>query len=80
MKSTHLKATLAAFALLASGSAAADFGVGLKAGTLGHRSKHNSRALRLHFDHVARESSDCSVRTYMFAILLDNFITQEFGA
>ena len=30
-----LKATLAAFALLASGSAAADFGVGVKAGTLG---------------------------------------------
>ena len=35
MKSTHLKAALAALALLASGSAAADFGVGLKAGTLG---------------------------------------------
>jgi hypothetical protein len=35
MKATHLKAALAAFALLASGSAAADFGVGVKAGTLG---------------------------------------------
>jgi hypothetical protein len=35
MKSTHLKAALAALALLASGSAAADFGVGIKAGTLG---------------------------------------------
>jgi len=35
MKFRTLKATLAAFALLASGSAAADFGVGVKAGTLG---------------------------------------------
>ena len=35
MKFRILKATLAAFALLASGSAAADFGVGVKAGTLG---------------------------------------------
>lgn len=35
MKAPHLKAALAAFALIASGSAAADFGVGVKAGTLG---------------------------------------------
>lgn len=35
MKSNTLKLTLAAFAVLASGSAAADFGVGVKAGTLG---------------------------------------------
>ena len=35
MKFRTLKATLAAIALLASGSAAADFGVGVKAGTLG---------------------------------------------
>lgn len=35
MKSTFSKAALAAFALFAFGSAAADFGVGLKAGTLG---------------------------------------------
>ncbi len=35
MKFRTLKATLAAFALFASGSAAADFGVGVKAGTLG---------------------------------------------
>ncbi len=35
MKFRTLKAMLAAFALLASGSAAADFGVGVKAGTLG---------------------------------------------
>ena len=35
MKSTHLKAALAALALLVSGNAAADFGVGIKAGTLG---------------------------------------------
>ena len=35
MKFRTLKATLAAFALLFSGSAAADFGVGVKAGTLG---------------------------------------------
>jgi hypothetical protein len=35
MKFRTLKATLAAIALLASGSAAADFGVGIKAGTLG---------------------------------------------
>ncbi|HSG97127.1 MAG TPA: hypothetical protein VLA11_03980 [Woeseiaceae bacterium] len=35
MKPIHLKAALAACALLASGSAAADFGVGVKAGTLG---------------------------------------------
>jgi len=35
MKFKILKATLAAFALLVSGSAVADFGVGVKAGTLG---------------------------------------------
>ena len=35
MKFKNLKAALAVSALLASGSAAADFGVGLKAGTLG---------------------------------------------
>jgi hypothetical protein len=35
MKFRTLKAALAAFALLTSGSAAADFGVGVKAGTLG---------------------------------------------
>jgi len=35
MKYRTLKATLAALALLTSGSAAADFGVGVKAGTLG---------------------------------------------
>ena len=35
MKIRHLKAALAAVALLATGNAAADFGVGLKAGTLG---------------------------------------------
>jgi hypothetical protein len=35
MKSNAIKATLAALALMASGTAAADFGVGVKAGTLG---------------------------------------------
>jgi hypothetical protein len=35
MKFKTLKATLCAFALLAAGTATADFGVGLKAGTLG---------------------------------------------
>lgn len=35
MKLNALKATLAALALMASGTAAADFGVGVKAGTLG---------------------------------------------
>ena len=35
MKSIFSKATLAAFALLAFGTASADFGVGVKAGTLG---------------------------------------------
>jgi hypothetical protein len=35
MKFRHLKAAVAAFALLAAGNAAADFGVGVKAGTLG---------------------------------------------
>ncbi len=35
MKFRNLKATLAAFAMLAASNAAADFGVGVKAGTLG---------------------------------------------
>lgn len=35
MKTTFLKATLAVFALVAFGTASADFGVGVKAGTLG---------------------------------------------